>query len=247
MADYNTYTNYVCEILEKNDIRFFKSNPNYTYMLEHVNHEQGLQYLECIKTKTQISDSLIRVICGMNDTIGSPNKQQYDDNLHVSPTSLRYIWQAHLILSHFYEKSKDDPIDIVEIGGGYGGLCLVIHALAKYYNISIKSYTIIDLDAPSKLQRKYLSAFSWISNVYFVNAETYGQHITNTNLYVISNYCFSEIDHIHQTQYIQHLFPKVSHGFFAWNNIPVYNFGFEMIDLNEVPNTGGKYNRFIFF
>lgn len=246
MADYTTYTNYVNEILQTGDLSSFKSNPNYTYMLEHVSYEQGLQYYECIKKQTTISENNIRVFAGMNDALGSPTKYTYG-SITLSPTCLRYIWQSHLILTHFANKANNEPIDIVEIGGGYGGLCLAIHTFSKYYPITIRSYTIIDLDAPRRLQTLYLSNFNLTYPINFVDAATYGETITKQNNFLISNYCFSEIDSIYQSKYIYYLFPKITHGFIAWNHIPLYDFGFPFIDTNEVPNTGGKYNRYVYF
>jgi hypothetical protein len=49
-----------------------------------------------------------------------------------------------------------------------------------------------------------------------------------------------------QKQYIATLFPKVSHGFMAWNNIPLYNFGFETKSETEVPLTG-PVNKYVYF
>jgi hypothetical protein len=246
MADYSIYTNYVNEILQTGDLSSFKSNPNYTYVLEHVSYEQGLQYYECIKQSTNISENSIRVFAGMNDAIGSPTQYKYG-SITLSPTCLRYIWQSHLILTHFANKSNNQPIDIVEIGGGYGGLCLAIHTLSKYYPVNIHSYTIIDLDAPRRLQKLYLSHFNLTYPIDFVDASTYGEEIAKQGLFLISNYCFSELDSVFQAKYINHLFHKVSHGFIAWNHIPLYDFGFAFEDINEVPNTGGKYNRYVFF
>ena len=41
----------------------FKSNPNYTYMLEHVNYAQGKDYLHLIKTEFEKSGpSLLKLL-----------------------------------------------------------------------------------------------------------------------------------------------------------------------------------------
>ena len=65
-------------------------------------------------------------------------------------------------------------------------------------------------------------------------------------MFLISNYCFSEIPGNLQKEYIAKLFPKVSHGFMAWNHIPVYNFGFDIKEEVEFPKTG-SYNKYIYF
>jgi len=76
----------------------------------------------------------------------------------------------------------------------------------------------------------------------------YGVELKNTpNLFLVSNYCFSEIGNKNQKMYIATLFPNVVHGFIVWNSIPVYNFGFNMEIEDENPNTGGLYNKYVRF
>ena len=247
MADYSRYERYVDSILSRNDLSMFKSHPDYTYMLEHVSFEQGKLYKSYIEQDTTLTAEDIRQFCSLNDCTGSPTYMRFEGDLVCSPTSLRYIWQAYIILTYFKRLTGEEPIDIVEVGGGYGGLCLAIHTFAPHLQVTIRSYTIIDLDAPNRLQERYLARFPMTFPVSFVRADTYGAHITGTNNYFISNYCFSEIDQFHQANYIKTLFPKIVHGFIAWNNIPIYDFGFPLKDTDEVPNTGGPFNRFVYF
>ena len=42
---YDEYENFVSETVNSKDLLNFKSNNHYTYMLEHVSKEQGLEYL----------------------------------------------------------------------------------------------------------------------------------------------------------------------------------------------------------
>jgi len=51
---YDRYSEYVRTICSKNNLTEFKSNPLYTYMLEHVSLQQGYVYLECIFQKNHI-------------------------------------------------------------------------------------------------------------------------------------------------------------------------------------------------
>ena len=244
--DYSPYVRYVRHVLETRDLSSFKSHPSYTYMLEHVNQAQGKQYLELIRSKTTISAEQIKAFCETNDRIGNPHKVAFDGFI-ASPTSLRYIWHTHTILSWFatFEKAKQG-IDIVEVGGGYGGLCLAVSSFAKHYGVSIASYTIVDIKEPSALQNLYLSNHSLNFPVKFEDAATYGAGIDRSGLFLISNYCFSEISADVQKEYINTLFPKVSQGFIAWNMIPTYYFGFDMRIEEETPNTG-PFNKFVFF
>jgi hypothetical protein len=65
-------------------------------------------------------------------------------------------------------------------------------------------------------------------------------------MFLVSNYCFSEISTEFQKKYIDTLFPKISHGFMAWNNSPTYYFGFEIKEEIEYPKTG-NFNRYVYF
>ena len=235
---YTTYTDYVKSIVQFNDLTNFKNNPAYTYMLEHVNESLGHQYLQLIKDKFGMSDIDILVFANMNDAIGNPKKFSYLGT-QISPSSLRYIFQAMLILAHFQSQGVSS-IRIVEIGGGYGGLCLAVNYCLKFFpEISVSQYNIIDLEAPTKLQAKYLSHHRLSFPVCTHLAETFGSNIQGgDDLYLISNYCFSEIDAGLQTRYVSSLFPKINHGFITWNNIPLYDIGKTVTFEEEYPKTG---------
>lgn len=245
MADYENYTKFIDTVVDRDGLINFKNNAAYRDVLEHVSYDQGSQYLEYIKTATNITEYEIAEYCEVNDLLGDPMKSVYG-NLNTSPTSLRYIFHSHLILSHVKSLSLPN-IDIVEVGGGYGGLCLAINHFANKYNIKINSYTIIDLPSPIKLQQLYLKTLNQTSNVSFVDANTFGESIAQNDMFMISNYCFSEISSSFRKSYIDKLIPKVSHGFMAWNGIPVFDFGFKFRIEDEYPNTGGQYNKYVYF
>jgi hypothetical protein len=98
-------------------------------------------------------------------------------------------------------------MDIVEVGGGYGGLCLAVHHFAPKYGVRINSYTICDLTNINRLQQLYLNHVNPYIKVEFVDAATYGANIPRDNMFLISNYCFSEIGESHQALYQQKLLP----------------------------------------
>jgi len=243
---YNSYISYIRDVVQRRDLSNFKSNPNYTAILEHVNPSQGEQYLHEIKRITSLNMEDIRAFCSFNDRVGSPNKTTYVD-MSLSPSSLRYILHAHLILTHL--KSLASPRnDIVEVGGGYGGLCLALHWFAPKYGVPIHSYSIIDLREATDLQRLYLEAVQPGIRVNFHVASEFGADVAPApnGLFLVSNYCFSEISPEFQEKYRTTLFPKVAHGFMAWNMIPVYEFGFPCKVEEEVPKTG-PFNRYVYF
>jgi len=241
-AEYSIYENYVSELLAKNSFDGFKRHPKYTYMLEHVTYNQGIQYLDLIQ-KTDITVEEIQEFCSKNDSVGNPSKYDFGV-VNCSPSSIRYIYQAFLIVSYF--KTFNQSVNIVELGGGYGGLFLAVEFFSKKYNLTIDSYTIIDLPVIVRFQEKYVNNFSTTITPKFLESYSYGSDFEKDGAFLISNYCFSEIERRHQEQYIKSLFPKISHGFITWNHIPLYDFGFKYTAEVETPQTGSdnKYIRF---
>lgn len=215
-------------------------------MLEHVSNEQGNDYYQYLKTC--LPNDFIIDFCKKNDRIGSPNLTYIAGlNYRVSSTSLRYLTHAYLSLKHVL-KVSNGPVDIVELGAGYGGLCLAIDYLSSPMNVKINSYTCIDLDNPLKLQEKYIKLFGVSFPTNFVSASTFGEDIQGNNNFLISNYCFSEISHENRTKYINTLIPKTSHGFITWNAIPLFNFGKVITNSEpEYPQTGGGSNLYVYF
>lgn len=171
---YSNYVNYIQSFID-NDVKSwsFKSNPTYNIVLEHVSHHDGERYLfEIISRFTDIyliNKTKFIDLSILNDSCGCPNKYNISNFTHCSPTNLRYILHSLLILSTMSEYNLNE-IDIVEIGGGYGGLCFFIYNLAYLFNITIKSYTFFDLNEPLILQKKYLEQLN-ITNVNFMNID----------------------------------------------------------------------------
>jgi hypothetical protein len=248
-CDYQNYINYV-STLTPSTLHEFKSNSNFTYVLEHVSFEYGQLYLQSILNKTSITKQQIVDYCVKNDKIGGGQKFNYDF-ITTSPTNLRYVYHAHLILSYL-QRIGLHKTSMVEIGCGYGGLFLALDFFAPFYGITIPSYHFVDLPELSKLQQYYLANHTLQSVPTFHSCYTYGSNIPETDLFVISNYCFSEILNEHQQKYIQTLFPKVSHGFMVWNHIPLYDFGFPYTSEAEDPlvihdPAIGKLSRYVYF
>ena len=138
-------------------------------------------------------------------------------------------------------------IDIIEIGGGYGGLCFYIYKLAHLFNIKINTYSIFDLQIVLALQKKYLENLN-IINVNYVELDNI-QNIYK-NSFLISNYAFSEISLDLQKKYTNNVLnPYISYGFLTWNFIDTYNFidNKNMTIETEIPLTGSKKNKYIYF
>jgi hypothetical protein len=239
---YTRFTSYLRHALGTPAMDSFKSHPDVTDMLEHVTPSLGQEYMTHLLS-TRLSMDLIRAYCQKNDRIGGGQKHPY--SFLTSPSNLRYLFQAHLICSHLRHLQKE-TVEIVEVGCGYGGLFLAMEMVAPVYSIHISRYHLIDLPESSALQQWYVSAHDCDTPTQFHLASTYGDAIDSTDLFLISNYCFSEIAEEHQQRYRRQLFPRVSHGFMAWNNIPTYDFGFPMKEEVEYPLTGPM-NRYVYF
>ena len=222
----------------------FKHDTSITYMLEHVSMSVGAEYLSVIRSKFSFTDEEITSYGIINDKIGSPTLINYG-SITISPSSLRYILHSCLALKQCVDSGNITP-DIVEVGCGYGGLMLAVNHYSGRFGVTPRSYTMIDLDAPLSLQKLYTASFPVQYPLQFESASTYGANVEGTNNFLISNYCFSEISASNQKQYIQTLFPKCSHGFIVWNNIPVYDIGKLTTIEREYPLTGDK-NYYVYF
>jgi hypothetical protein len=242
---YTNYLNFISGILYNNDLSKFKSDENYRAILEHVDQKQGEEYLFYIKNEFNLDDNKIEKFININDNVGNPLKFNIK-NFYSSPSNFRYIHQSHLILKYLYDL-KIDNIDIVEIGGGYGGLSLAISNFSPDFNIKINNYHIIDLDPVINLQEKYLSYHNLNFKVNFHSANDFGKNINSNNLFLISNYCYSEIDLNLRDKYRQILFPKLKNGFIAWNDlryIETLSQNQEIIDEYPCTQVGNKFIKF---
>jgi hypothetical protein len=243
----------------------FKSNTTYRGILEHVSVEHGNKYLNLILEEFPVIDfSILNEFCNINDLYGNPKKETFrkDDNILIcSPTSLRYIYHALLILD-YYQKTKCK--NIVEVGCGYGGLCLAINYFMKFFETQINNYHIIDLSEPLNLINHYLNKHNSIIkvDVNYHTSSTYGINIEDKELFFISNYCYTEIAELHNYEYTTKLLSKVDNGFITWQNggnngsYPIKNsskiINKEIVKvIEEKPQTDAGYhiymNYFVYF
>ena len=165
-SDRLEYTD-ICKLFCEDDEIFnsFRDyNQSYNEVLEHVNSKMGRDYLDiALINVPTLQDSMAEFL--RNDEVGKPTTFYFQRiDRECSPTTLRYI----KVLSDLIGKdliTKTEPQTVVEIGGGYGGQCRIIHA----YNPNVKYY-IVDLKEPLMLQEKYLARFG-ITNVTFITPE----------------------------------------------------------------------------
>ena len=227
----------------------FKCNPTYRQILEHTNVFSANAYLTHIRqefgTFYNQHKAFLMNLCSINDTYGKPIKNNIDE-FYTSPSNFRYIYHSLLILTNIIHHKCND-VNIVEIGGGYGGLCFFLHSIAPLLGIRIASYTIFDIKEVAILQKRYLSLLG-LDRVHTYHIDD--EWSIQPDSYLISNYAFSEIPFNLQKEYRERVLnPYVSYGFLAWNFIPFYPFieGKQFKIEDERPADSDPFSKFVYF
>jgi hypothetical protein len=243
----------ICQNAIENDTVFnnFKSNQLFRSILEHVSEKHGREYIEQIILN--YSDLIHKIDWNLilkNDLIGNTIKSNYYKELNflnlntydISPTTMRYLFTGLDILYNFVKQNNKTNIDIIEVGCGYGGQCKVIFDLCHLFNLTINSYTIVDLTYPNKLQEKYLKTLGYVNNIEYISYETL---TTSTNLLktsydlFISNYALGEFPQYIIDFYVDTILKKCSNYYIIFNYhiIPKYIQETYKILRDEVPHT----------
>lgn len=93
-----------------------------------------------------------------NDKLGNPDLYEEEGIGLISPSTLKFSSNCLDIISFIKQfEDLDNVKNIVEIGGGYGGLCAILSKFIKF-----NSYTLVDLPEATVLSDKYLSNFEEI-------------------------------------------------------------------------------------
>lgn len=96
----------------------------------------------------------------INDTIGNPDTYTDPELGEFSGSTLKFAFNAIDILDFLGNHGDVSSIkNIVEIGGGYGGLCLVLSGFIEW-----DQYTLVDLPETCLLVDKYISNFPEIKD-----------------------------------------------------------------------------------
>lgn len=192
------------------DIKFkqFKTHPDFTPILEHVNYEQGLGYIEYIKNSSKFNIADL-ISFKENDIYGGSILESYELPFgKISPSTLRYI-KVLLELEEMF--GNLDNFKIIEIGGGYGGQSLLIQ---KYFtNID---YTIVDLPEVGMLANKYLGVHN-LTHTKIYNVDDIVKPVEYD--LVISNYAISECSKFVQDIYISNIIKSSKRGYITYNHI----------------------------
>jgi len=219
---YSSYESRISSMLQKNTMDFLSSTNGVGVF--DVSVDFGKKYCKQIADEfpeetRDIKDGKYRKEIDLFFFLGSPDIFFSDElNTLMSANCARYIYHAILISKYMSKKFQHVPFDVVEIGGGYGGLCYWL----RVFQQSIQTYTIVDLPIACKLQQKCLTYL-----------KTERQSITDSNtfkkgslpVFVISNYGYSEFNEYYQNLYKTTILSKADAGFMIWNNwTGIYSF-----------------------
>lgn len=229
-------------LISEGKVSHWKQHPSVKYMLEHESESAAVQYISDVLST--LTYPQIQGLAYLNDLHGSPEIKQIS-GIITSTSSIRYVKHSHDALQHAKSKNLDD-ITIVEIGGGYGGLALVMFGMAKILNIKIKKYVIYDLPHVCKLQQYYLGLHN-IKNVVWNDCNTFASDLNkDDNNVVVSCYCLSEIENSYRTRYLENLLPVAKACYFVWNWGSKEALPTNRDERPEIPDTsGGRGNTII--
>jgi hypothetical protein len=218
----------------------FKTNPSFTKILEHTSPFNGHQYANSIRQNyKEYFDRLDWKKLKENDTIGKPviidfPELQLDD-CQYSPSTIHYIHSGLFFIENVLKHLN--KINILEIGGGYGGQYKILKDMCDMLGIKIDSYGIVDLEYVSKLQNKYLTSFG-ISNVEFYEFE----NIRNFDVFkkydtLFSSYGLSEFSLDIKNFYVENVIKHIENYYVEWNEEKIHpHFLFAKI-VEEYPVT----------
>ena len=141
-----------------------------------------------------------------------------------------------------------------DVGCGYGGLFLAIVYFSKHLNISIDKYYLIDLPEANNLIEYYLNFHKDFINFDYEihNSENFGSTIPNGNLFLISNYCYTEISDEYREKYNNSIMNRVDNGFIIWqsNAYDIQNISKTNISPKEIIKEKPSFNfsnYFVYF
>lgn len=202
----------------------FKSDEGYRQVLEHVSKDQGTAFLDWSHAAQPNLDwdKVVR-IATLNDSFGKPIQFDYPGLGMFSPSNWRYLCHALKVWRHIDSLGLDN-VDIIELGGGYGGLALWVRGLAAGRDVRLGTYSLVDLPEAAILQGQFTAACSlrsvWTANG--LEAEGLARALrppghTGVPRILVSAYAFSEFDQETRDWYAEGLIRHCEHGLIVWN------------------------------
>jgi putative sugar O-methyltransferase len=210
-SDTSWYIRSVESFLKSNkNFNKFKRSPAYKEVLEHVTHQQSLDYISRIEELApHFLDKTNLEKVAANDTIGLPILFDFEKYGKLSGPSTRYLYVCSHLNSFFDMK---DINNIAEIGAGYGGQALIYNQLFDY-----QMYNIFDLEPVCRLIDKYLGNFYLSGGVLSSDINNFPLRDGDFFDLVISNYAFSELPKKLQKIYLKKVILRSKRGYLTMN------------------------------
>jgi UDPglucose 6-dehydrogenase len=235
----NDYIEGCVEILtDDEEFKKFRQNPKYTPVLAHVTTEQGVEYLKDIINNQPLLLNQIDRFTSLNDKIGQPFVGDFSIgsgsppngmSFAADPTTIRYIKVLSDLATLYGDLSN---FNIVEIGGGFGGLATVLSVFG------FKNYYNVDLREPGLIAKKYCNKAGVKNFHVLAPSELHKLDGVEIDL-VISNYAFSECNFETQDVYIDKILSRAKRGYITHNTAE------ERIERTK--SVIGDYKNFILF
>jgi hypothetical protein len=192
-------------------------------MTEHLGPIQ-IEYGKAIYNKiidlNYISNDLLIELIKINDSVGNPTKYKINDILpECSPNTLKYIYFGILNIKHILNCNLIN-FDFIEIGGGYGGQCVILLKLFEYFNIIINKYILIDIVDTSIFQKKYVDYLIPNNNAVNISysIENFKKYNFLKNSFLFSSFDFSEFKSSIRDTYYNNIFDFIKHGLLVWQS-----------------------------
>ena len=197
----------------KESFNCFKQDPRYTPVLEHVSVDDGNLYVSEMKSKELVTKEILEKV-KENDKYGSPTLFKQAEFGEISPTTIRYLKNCLDIFHHFGHNT--DYKKVVEIGGGYGGLCKVFSSFVNF-----DRYYLVDFVEANLLSKTYLDKFEIGKKIIHISTDEF-KGVEAADL-AISNYAFSECSGAYQKLYYEKIIKKSKAFYMVYNNFTTNN------------------------
>lgn len=210
LADHPTFLQF-CERAAHQPEFFkkFKREPLYSVFNESFSYEEGRTILEMLEAQSpEILEKELVERIRVVDRYGNPLVYSYDSYGPFSPETLFHLKVAADLKQAFGTRG---PLRIVEVGGGCGSLCKVIHEV-----LDVAEYTMVQLEEEMELAKTHLRLVG-LDSVKWVNPgdlKALGCDL------LISAYAFTESSAKQQIDYMKKLFPEAKQGYLICNFLP---------------------------
>ena len=209
--------NYInkCKLFVKEEELFnnFKRDEDYTKVLEGSSRIVGDMAVGRIYSNPHYIPWVFENLKNFkeNDIYGNPVLYEYKNFGKISVGTLKYISNAADIKNSL----SDEKIKtIVEVGGGYGGLCKIL-----YHMVGFEKYILIDLPSVIELCKKYLDNFSELKDkITYISCDKFKdiKEMVNIDLF-ISDAAMAECDRETQTDYANKIIRKSKFAHIVYN------------------------------